>query len=155
MSKLVFLGVLLFLFLLSGCASIVSGSKQKISFVSNPSGAKIFLNDVDLGDTPITVNLDRNKKDQKVEIILEGYKPFRMTLTRRINAWVWGNLLFGVIIGLVVDVSTGAIYKLTPSQIEAQMSKGFVLSTNNIDTYIGVVLTSNENWEQIGTLESN
>jgi hypothetical protein len=43
-----------------------------------------------------------------------------MQLHRGTSGWVWGNIVFGGLIGLVVDASTGAMYKLTPEQVHAQ-----------------------------------
>ena len=75
-----------------------------------------------------------------------------MTLTRKTNGWVWGNIVFGGIIGLIIDASSGAMYKLTPEQVNAQLANGVVMNKKN-DTYIGVVLVADENWEKIGNIE--
>lgn len=154
MKKVVFFGVLSLTLFLSSCASIVSGSKQKFNFTSTPIGAKVYVDDVDLGVTPVEAKLERVKKDQKVKIVLDGYKPYEITLTRKTNGWVWGNIVFGGLIGLVIDMSSGAVYRLTPKEINAELANGLTMNKNN-DTYIGVVLEANENWEKIGTLDSN
>jgi hypothetical protein len=44
------------------------------------------------------------------------------------------------------------MYRLTPDQIEAQLANGVVMNRKN-DTYIGVVMTADANWEKIGNLE--
>jgi uncharacterized protein YceK len=138
--------------LLSSCASIVSGSKQNINFNSTPSGATVWVDDVNLGVTPVIAQLERIKKNQKVKIELQGYKPYELILNRKTNGWIWGNILFGGIIGIIIDASSGAMYRLTPDQIEAQLANGVVMNRKN-DTYIGVVMTADANWEKIGNLE--
>jgi hypothetical protein len=37
---------------------------------------------------------------------------------------VWGNIVFGGIIGLAVDAITGGLYKLAPEQVSAQLARG-------------------------------
>ncbi len=138
--------------LFSSCASIVSGSKQNINFNSTPSGATVWVDDVNLGVTPVIAQLERIKKNQKVKIELQGYKPYELILNRKTNGWIWGNILFGGIIGIIIDASSGAMYRLTPDQIEAQLANGVVMNRKN-DTYIGVVMTADANWEKIGNLE--
>ncbi len=138
--------------LLPSCASIVSGSKQNINFNSTPSGATVWVDDVNLGVTPVIAQLERIKKNQKVKIELQGYKPYELILNRKTNGWIWGNILFGGIIGIIIDASSGAMYRLTPDQIEAQLANGVVMNRKN-DTYIGVVMTADANWEKIGNLE--
>jgi uncharacterized protein YceK len=138
--------------LFSSCASIISGSKQNINFNSTPSGATVWVDDVNLGVTPVIAQLERIKKNQKVKIELQGYKPYELILNRKTNGWIWGNILFGGIIGIIIDASSGAMYRLTPDQIEAQLANGVVMNRKN-DTYIGVVMTADANWEKIGNLE--
>lgn len=152
MRKTILIATLSISLLLPSCASIVSGSKQKINFNSTPAGAIVWVDNVNLGVTPVTAKLERSKKDQKVKIELQGYKPYELTLTRKTNGWIWGNILFGGIIGIIVDSSSGAMYRLTPDQIEAQLANGVVMNKKS-DTYIGVVLTADESWEKIGNLE--
>ncbi len=96
--------------------------------------------------------MERIKKNQKVKIELQGYKPYELILNRKTNGWIWGNILFGGIIGIIIDASSGAMYRLTPDQIEAQLANGVVMNRKN-DTYIGVVMTADANWEKIGNLE--
>ncbi len=138
--------------LFSSCASIISGSKQNINFNSTPSGATVWVDDVNLGVTPVIAQLERIKKNQKVKIELQGYKPYELILNRKTNGWIWGNILFGGIIGIIIDASSGAMYRLTPDQIEAQLANGVVMNRKN-DTYIGVVMTADASWEKIGNLE--
>jgi len=71
------------------------------------------------------------------------------------DGWFLGNLLFGGIIGIIVDASSGAMYKLTPDQVIAQLKSN---STGMIDLkddqiYVAVSMKIDPNWEQIGQLE--
>ncbi len=139
-------------FLLSSCASIISGTKQTINFTSNPADAIVYVNDINIGKTPLDAKLVRGGKDQKVKIVLEGYKTYEMTLTSKTNGWVWGNILFGGIIGLIIDVADGAIYKLTPEQVNAELAKGVAINKKGKNLFIGVALEIDPSWQKVGTL---
>lgn len=138
--------------LFSSCATIVSGSKQKISFASTPSAASIFIDEVEVGKTPFELKLARNS-EHAVMLKLEGYQTYQTKLTKKFNAWYLGNILIGGIIGLVIDPITGAMYNLSPDQINAQLSKGTVYNSNQKGVYIAVALNVDPNWKKVGQLE--
>lgn len=121
----------------TSCATIISGSKQAIKFTSTPSEATVFIDEVEVGKTPFETKLER-KRGYNVMIKLEGYKPYETKLTKEFNAWYLGNILFGGIIGLVIDPITGAIYNLTPKQINAQLGEGTAFKTSKNGINIAV-----------------
>lgn len=141
--------------LLSSCATIVSGSKQTVKFTSNPSQANISINNENVGKTPLETKLKRKIKEHKIVIQLDGYKPFETTLKRKFNAWYIGNLAFGGLVGIILDPITGAIYKLSSDQVNAELAKGVTMKDNGDDIYIGVALQIDPTWEKIGTLAAN
>lgn len=138
--------------LLTSCATIVSGSKQTVKFNSTPSEAKIFINEVEVGKTPFETKLER-KKEHSIVIKLDGYKPYQTTLTRKFNAWYLGNILFGGIIGLIIDPITGAMYNLTPEEINAQLENGTAFKSTKDGVFIAVNLQVDKNWKKVGQLE--
>lgn len=135
-----------------GCASIIHGSRQELAISSEPIGARVLVNGEHVGETPWIANLERKKKEQTIRIELEGYQPFELKLERKISGWYWGNLIFGGIIGLILDPINGSMYKLTPPQIEAVLN--IPMSKIERDAiYIAVSLTPDPRWEQIGVLK--
>ncbi len=111
------------MFILTGCASIVSDNDYPVSFKSNPSDAEIEITNlkgvlVHSGKTPMTVTLDSGAgffKSAKYKLVFkkEGYKILEETLEAKLDGWYVGNILFGGLIGiLVVDPATGAMWKL-------------------------------------------
>jgi hypothetical protein len=75
-------------------------------------------------------------------------------LTKKFNAWYLGNIIFGGLIGIVIDPITGAIYELSPDQVNAQLQQGTVANkSNNKDIFIAVSLEKDPNWKKIGQLE--
>lgn len=100
---------------LAGCASIISGRTQEVSFASNPEGVTVTVNGRILGKTPLTVNLQK-KSEQSLVFSKDGYKTLSMELETSINGWFWGNIVLGGLIGSTTDGITGSIYKYAPSQ---------------------------------------
>jgi hypothetical protein len=137
---------------LSACATIMHGSKQNIAVNSNPSGATIFVDNQQMGVTPATLNLSR-KQSHVVRLTLDGYQPYEMTMARGTSGWVWGNIVFGGLIGLVVDASSGAIYKLSPDVITAQMAGARTAQVNGRTIMVvDVTMHADPSWQKIGQM---
>ncbi len=94
---------------LTGCCSIIHGTRQDVGISSAPTGAMVKIDNVLSGNTPVVAKLTR-KDNHFVRVELSGYQPFDMTLTRSVSGWVWGNIVFGGLIGLAVDAIDGAFY---------------------------------------------
>ena len=140
--------------LLVSCGTIMQGTTQEIGVSSNPSNASVTVNGQNMGNTPMILDLKR-KNSYMVRFELPGYETFETNLTRKTSGWVWGNIVFGGIIGLVVDASAGGMYKLTPEQINAEMrdrTTDYQLTHEGI--WIAVVLHPNNEWEKIGELKT-
>lgn len=145
-------GLILAVLTLFSCATIMHGSSQEIGIQSRPTGATVSIDNQEFGKTPVIAKLSR-KDNHLVHITLEGYQPFDATITRSTSGWVWGNVLFGGLIGLAVDAITGGLYKLKPEQVEAELARQSMESgLHDSDIIITVVLKPNPNWEKIGNL---
>lgn len=144
----------LFLILISftSCATIMHGTRQSVGIASNPSNASVWVDRVYTGNTPIIVEMSR-KDNHIVRIELEGYQPYEAVFSRQVSGWVFGNIVFGGLIGLAVDAISGGLYKLTPEQVQAEMrSQNLVCNNPSTDSYIAVVMKPNPAWEKIGQL---
>ena len=116
------------LLFLGGCATIISGKNQEIQISSTPAQAQVKVERVSggglvsawQGTTPATASLAR-KYEYLLTVSLEGYHPVEMSLESGSNGWVWGNLLFGGIIGLIIDFSNGAAKKINPGEIQIDL----------------------------------
>lgn len=138
--------VIMLFFLISGCASIVGEKTQLMNINSNPSSAKISISDekgkeIFEGKTPANVTLRKSDgsyfggKDYIVRVEKEGFKSKTIRVESKPNGWyVAGNIVFGGLIGwLVVDPMTGAMYNLTPEQIDATLSANDSTVSNSFD----------------------
>jgi len=147
------LGLLLVTSILtSSCATIMLGTTQEVSISSNPTGAMVTNNGLQLGKTPVVADLKR-KGNHRIKIELEGYHPYEVMLSRSVSGWLFGNIIFGGIPGLIIDVITGGMYILKPEQIQAELKKqgaSFTVSENQM--LIAVTMNPDPTWQKIGDL---
>jgi len=149
-------------FLFSGCASIIHGPIQTVDFTSQPTGAKVTIDGKEYGMTPQSVDLRRmgrlkgesqEKNAYNVKIELEGYYPYELEIKREMDGWFMGNVLFGGLIGIIIDAANGSMYKLTPDQVSAAMGQTTTyIEKNKENMYLAVSLTPDPSWEKIGEL---
>ncbi len=151
MNKTTLTCILAITLLSSSCATIVSGSKQKVTFISSPTAASIFINDIEVGQTPLKTKLKR-KQDHHIAIKMEGYQTFETKLTKKFNAWYIGNVMLGGFIGFIIDPITGAMYTLSPKLIDAQLVNGTQVSANDQNISISIALEVDPTWQKVGQL---
>lgn len=145
-----YLAAIAALITLAGCATIMHGTKQDVGVSSTPTAAKVTVDNAPLGNTPIVANLKRGD-NHIVRVELAGYQAFEATLTKKTSGWVWGNIVFGGLIGLAVDAITGGLYSLTPEQISATMVKQSATTTRGM-LQVFVVLQPDPTWTKVGQM---
>ena len=119
----------------TGCASLTTGSEQKVSFKSEPSEAKVVITEVRegkeirVGSTPFTTSLKRGAgyfKKAKYLVTFEkpGYKTETITLEGTPGGWyLGGNVIFGGMGWLIVDPATGAMWTLEPNDVSVTLKR--------------------------------
>lgn len=108
-----FLGVLI-LGLLGGCASIVSDNKSTTYLETDPEASRCELHGQDFKrvvTTPNSISLPSEAAPLTVSCSAPGYKRTTATLDTKMDGWIWGNILLGGGIGLIVDATRGAGFK--------------------------------------------
>jgi len=137
----------------TGCASIVSGTRQEVRVNSSPSGGNIKVDGALAGTTPAVLELS-SKESHKLTIELQGYKPYDIILVQKTNGWIFGNIFFGGLIGIAVDISDGAAYALSPNKIDAQLVPGKgAKCTSNPQLTVKLVAKADPSWQRIGQLQ--
>ena len=137
----------------AGCATIMHGSSQEIAIASQPTGAKVTVDNKELGVTPVTSKLAR-KGAHRITVTLDRDQPYDLTTTRHTSGWVWGNIVFGGLIGLAVDAITGGLYAINPKQVNGQLAKtGACARVENGALYVFLVPRADPGWERIGQLQ--
>lgn len=92
---------------LSGCASIISGTSQDITFDSNPQGAKVYLDGKIMGTTPFTFSATKNKFSS-LRVEKDGYISINRTVGKSYDPVALINIFWDL---STTDALTGAIYK--------------------------------------------
>lgn len=149
---LLFSAVFAAVLFISGCATIIHGSKQTVGISSNPTKAMVTVDGQMLGETPVSARLTRIDH-HLIKIELPGYLPYETNLTRKVDGWIAGNIVFGGLIGLAVDAITGGMYKLTPEQIHSQLLNQTADAVKNDNIYLFITLNPDPAWEKIYALE--
>jgi uncharacterized protein YceK len=125
--------ILLAMVMLSGCASIVAGGHRDINIKSTPSDATVTIQDreskqiVHKGQTPLIIPLSTRGgyfKSRQYDVTLskEGYAAKTINIDSFLSGWYAGNVIIwpmAVIGGLIVDPLTGAMWSLTPKNMDA------------------------------------
>ncbi|MDH5707413.1 MAG: PEGA domain-containing protein [Candidatus Aminicenantes bacterium] len=95
-------------FLLQSCTTIIRGTTQKIPITSNPMGAKIIVDGLEKGNTPIELKLER-KKNHIIRIEKQGYNPFEVIITRKSSLSILGSILGNYCLGYILGGYMGAL----------------------------------------------
>jgi PEGA domain len=147
--------LLIFCLFFTGCATIIHGSKQQVAIISDPRKARIEIDGIALGQTPYVARLTRGN-NHLVKIELEGYLPYEMKLKSKLDGWFFGNIVLGGLIGIVIDVATGSMYRLSPKDVTTQLNSSLAeVKKTREGIYLSVVLKPDSKWDKIGQLEKS
>ena len=112
--------LLLTVVLVSGCATVFTGTHDEVTIRSEPEGALIFIDGLEEGTTPATLDIKRpGITDTEVTLRLDGYEPRRFVLRKAFNAVSVINL--ACVLCWAVDVATGSITKYRPSGYDVEL----------------------------------
>jgi uncharacterized protein YceK len=134
--------LLVTILLVSSCATIFTGTKDRISFKSNPSGAIIYKDGVELCTTPCSYKIKRSINDTDLEFKLDGYQTRVITLDKQLNIVSIINL--GNLVGWGIDALSGAVMKYDRKSYDINLSPNTTASKLepsriNIDTKANTV----------------
>src|SRR5579862_7401763 len=97
---------------LSGCASIIKGGTQDIAISTPPTAGALCSLSNSAGNwqisTPGSLSVERSATDIKIQCSKDGYDKATAVIPSHFNGWLIGNLVFGGLIGIIIDASTGA-----------------------------------------------
>lgn len=141
--------LMLLLIASSGCATVVSGRSEDVAIRSYPPKAHVAVHNdegemVASGVTPMNVKLNRSKglfkKPPRYQATLQktGFQPKRVQIDPKFNPWALGNIVLGGPIGLAADAASGAVWRMTPDDINTELQPmqgpmyGQQVSQNNL-----------------------
>jgi len=140
----------------AGCASIVNGGARHISVNSTPPGATLTITKkgdasgevVYKGTTPATVALSPKAgyfrgQAYVLKLELDGYNRAEVEVTPSLSGWYFGNIIFGGLLGMVViDPLTGAMWNLSPENIEQTLTSSQASIIKNKEGFVVVLVSS-------------
>jgi hypothetical protein len=105
-----------FALLLSGCATITKGTQQTITISTDPTGAVCNLTRdakplAVVNPTPGSIPIEKAMGQISILCKKPGYKDAAGALASEFQAWTFGNIILGGLIGIAVDAASGAMHE--------------------------------------------
>ena len=106
----------------TGCGTLVHGTRQNFSITTDPSGATAIYEGIRTR-TPAVLSLQRGR-DYVIMIEKEGYETEQVVVVRRFNgaATILGNILWPLP-GIIVDLVAGGAWTLEPEGVDIKLRK--------------------------------
>ncbi len=110
---------------LGGCATIFSDGQDVITFNSNVDKTKVFLDGSKIGETPLTLAIDRRLQNRTLKFTKEGYQTQEMMLAKTFNdntamiLDITGTFTF--LTPMAVDALSGNMIKYSPTNYHIEM----------------------------------
>jgi hypothetical protein len=125
--------MLLGLLLLPGCATIFEGTSQSVTISTDPPGADCTVDRAgsrvgQVNPTPGSIHIDKSKNDLSVLCKHTGYQPATVAQSAKFQATTFGNILFGGLVGVVVDAASGANFEY-PKDVKLTLAPNPVVDT--------------------------
>lgn len=133
--------LVLTMLLMTSCATVFTGTKDRITFNSTPEGATIYIDGVEQCTTPCTMKVKRSISDTDVEFKLDGYETRLITLSKEFNIISVINL--GNLFGWGIDALSGSLMKYDKKtynlKLDAKTANAINPTRINIDTQNNLV----------------
>ena len=132
-------GVLLASSVLGACATIIEGSDQTVTVITDPPGAVCNL-DRDgitmavVNSTPGTVTVDKSMDNIGVICKKDGHFDGASFLSSDFQAMTFGNIIFGGVIGVAIDAGSGAMHEY-PESVTVVLAPESFSSANDRDAF--------------------
>ncbi len=97
------LSLILALSALPSCATIVAAPQGPIPITSNVEGASFETSEGMKGTTPSTYQPVETHRPLTITVSAPGYESQAKTLKPQISNWIVGNIVFGGIVGGLID----------------------------------------------------
>jgi hypothetical protein len=106
---------------LSSCATILTGTRDRVNFRSNVEGATVSKDGNTLCKTPCSVKIKRKLNGADIEVSKEGYETKMLSLETSFNAVSVINLFS--LFGWGIDLISGAVVHYDPRTYNIELSK--------------------------------
>ena len=125
------LSILVLAMVASGCATIIDGSSQPVTFNSSPNGARIYVNGMELGTTPLTMAVKRSKTTM-ILAKKNGYEDQQLALQTKTNSLFWFNIIWGGagLFSSSTDYASDAMIEYSPNMFYITLNPIPLLQSN-------------------------
>lgn len=126
----------------TGCASLIDPGPDFVPVSSNPTAAEVYLDGRRVGRTPLTLEVHR-KADAIVTVYHEGGSPPLSYWVPVVNNGAYfGNLLFGGVVGMIIDIAAQNAVKHSQTPLIFDLERQVVESdtpepTEKVDPFVG------------------
>lgn len=114
------------------CGSIIHGTSQDVNVRSNPDEAEVWVDGARIGKTPTRLTLKR-KEAHFIKFVKDGYKDTEVKISNEVSGWLFGNIIFGGLIGCGVDLISGGAYNLKPDTLDINLDKAVAYNGGTIN----------------------
>jgi hypothetical protein len=112
-----FIAVIAAIFSLSSCATIFSGTKDRIVINTTPPGADVYIDGEMKGKSGQDIVLKRKYvNSREVNLRKTGFEDLNFKIDQKITGEYYLNIPFNLCLFCLVDIATGAALK--PKQTE-------------------------------------
>lgn len=118
-----FINSIVFIFCVTGCATVFNGTTERISVNSTVQDAEITINGSFKGKTPAIIDVDRQVGNDVAQVKKEGYNQGSFQVKKTISPgwliWDLGTCIFPITlcIPLVIDGITGSWMNVETSYV--------------------------------------
>ncbi len=103
---------------ITSCASILTGSKRKVLFETEPPGAKVFVNGFEKGKTPVQLKVTA---EDRIDFRLDDYTERVVVMDSKFNAV---SILNGLsLLGWGIDAITGSLKRVDTKYVKVTLEK--------------------------------
>lgn len=107
--------------ILTGCATIFSGTSDEISFSTNADPVRVYVDGLNVGNTPLKVSVEKKVgQGRVVRFEKPGYKTQEFNLKNKFDTVAILDIT-SVITSGGIDVLTGAMMEYSPKQYHIEM----------------------------------
>jgi hypothetical protein len=115
-------GVLAITLGISACASIISGSQERVIIKATPPGAEITVDGQKIGSDSVKCKMERGSVHY-VDVTMDGFRPAHIRTGIGVNPWYWTNIVYYFGYGWI-DLISGAAYNVEPNPLLVDLSPG-------------------------------
>lgn len=117
--KSIITALILISFIFTGCAGIIKGTDQTVTFTSEPTNAIVMIDGENKGRTPLTVKLKKNAYSA-ILIKKKGFRTVSRPLEKEYDAIALLNIFWDL---STTDMITGAAYEYAPNSYHFELEK--------------------------------